>query len=730
MYLSLKGSLGHTPITDRVGEGPLQIAEGAAAAYSLRNLGSNSPSVVRVRRESDNNERDFTAQDISTSVLTNWVNEQIVPPLDIGVLTPEGRIPVPEGGTSIGTPAAAYSLRNLSTTYTGNVVDVRRSTGGTESFTAAEVADGTLTDFVNVGKDYVGYAAFQNSSTSNVNFSSSFILEASESWSIKFGYIGGIAITGLFGGNAANTGFWFANLNSVGLTDDSDSYQPLSFGSALSLKLGQHYEIEFFNTPSEGVRVKVDGTTMTTSPVIYGDITLNKIGVSRGRSGDRVIENVRIDLNGDGTLDYSYAGDGNQASNWTDRVGSNNGTPTAQVLTYNNEYTNGFVSQWYDQSGNDNHATQGTLASQPKIVDGGSLVSDGLSIGSGQYLDMSSNFSFALNNLTSIVLGTANAGQGVGSLVGLVGNLSLFSNPYRFSTTQGFRYGGESSTSQPRSAAVQLFTLIGGSTTADGYANGTLYRTVSSVSTTYTNKFVIGSYTNNLITGKVAEIIIYNADQSNNRTAIEANIGEVYGIAGIPAYDNTVNGFVETWYDQSGNGNDATQSVAGSQPKIVDGGSLVTGGLDFDGTNDHLERATVLTNIQRASIYTVQTRELTSSGYITQASVAPNRVHVQGANVGIGDPQSSTGFTMANDAVSMLSIDAVSGSWAIFLNGASQGTSTTDETSAGGTMGIGATSSGANPFNGKIAEFIIYDSSQSASRVAIETNINDHYNIY
>jgi hypothetical protein len=76
--------------------------------------------------------------------------------------------------------------------------------------------------------------------------------------------------------------------------------------------------------------------------------------------------------------------------------------------------------------------------------------------------------------------------------------------------------------------------------------------------------------------------IIYNSDQSDNRTAIEANIGETYGITGIPAYDNTVDGFVETWYDQSGNGNDATQATAGSQPKIVSNGSLVTGGIVFD----------------------------------------------------------------------------------------------------------------------------------------------------
>ena len=32
--------------------------------------------------------------------------------------------------------------------------------------------------------------------------------------------------------------------------------------------------------------------------------------------------------------------------------------------------------------------------------------------------------------------------------------------------------------------------------------------------------------------------------------------------------------------------------------------------------------------------------------------------------------------------------------------------------------------------DGTLAEVIVYNSDQSANRVAIETNINDHYNIY
>jgi hypothetical protein len=150
MHLSLKGSMDRQPLTDRLGDRLLAEYGGAAAAYSLRALNGNGDSVVRVRRASDNDEEDFTAEQIELGEMVNWVNSQTVPPLDIGVETSEGRIPVPEGGTSIGIPAAAYSLRNLSTTYTGNVVDVRRSSdNAVDSFTAAEVADGTLTDWVN-----------------------------------------------------------------------------------------------------------------------------------------------------------------------------------------------------------------------------------------------------------------------------------------------------------------------------------------------------------------------------------------------------------------------------------------------------------------------------------------------------------------------------------------------------------------------------------------------------
>ena len=44
-------------------KGLLDVYSGAAAAYSLRKLSKATTSVVRVRRDSDNAEADFTALD-------------------------------------------------------------------------------------------------------------------------------------------------------------------------------------------------------------------------------------------------------------------------------------------------------------------------------------------------------------------------------------------------------------------------------------------------------------------------------------------------------------------------------------------------------------------------------------------------------------------------------------------------------------------------------------------
>jgi len=60
------------------------------------------------------------------------------------------------------------------------------------------------------------------------------------------------------------------------------------------------------------------------------------------------------------------------------------------------------------------------------------------------------------------------------------------------------------------------------------------------------------------------------------------------------------NGFVDTWYDQSGNGYHMTQATTGSQPQIVASGVVnFQNGLyylDFDGTDDYVANGSITVN--------------------------------------------------------------------------------------------------------------------------------------
>ena len=54
------------------------------------------------------------------------------------------------------------------------------------------------------------------------------------------------------------------------------------------------------------------------------------------------------------------------------------GTFTISDFKINSIVYDGHVSKWYDQSGNTKHATQGAPSSQPKIVENGNLLTDGI----------------------------------------------------------------------------------------------------------------------------------------------------------------------------------------------------------------------------------------------------------------------------------------------------------------------------------------------------------------
>jgi hypothetical protein len=76
--------------------------------------------------------------------------------------------------------------------------------------------------------------------------------------------------------------------------------------------------------------------------------------------------------------------------------------------------------------------------------------------------------------------------------------------------------------------------------------------------------------------------------------------------ASLTTFCSGTDGFVTTWYDQSGNARDATQSTAAQQPQIVSSGSVINLNskptLQFN-NNQILTRASF--NLSQISIFTV-----------------------------------------------------------------------------------------------------------------------------
>ena len=217
-------------------------------------------------------------------------------------------------------------------------------------------------------------------------------------------------------------------------------------------------------------------------------------------------------------------------------------------------------------------------------------------------------------------------------------------------------------------------------------------------------------------------------------------------------------GFVETWYDQSGNGNDGVQQVSGSQPKIVDAGVLVTGGIDFDGVDDGLLTSSNFTDtFQSATIFAV-TKEHTTSGKACMVRIRPNGAYgafhgitwekdvddtyapttfIDGANGSVSASLAGQGTrnksknlnTLIYQQSQILAYE--NGALDATLNNVRSGSVPVGDVTLVDQLWLGQNfDDNARPFNGTMSEVIIYFTDQSANREAIENNINNQYDIY
>jgi hypothetical protein len=211
------------------------------------------------------------------------------------------------------------------------------------------------------------------------------------------------------------------------------------------------------------------------------------------------------------------------------------------------------------------------------------------------------------------------------------------------------------------------------------------------------------------------------------------------------------NGFVTTWYDQSGNSRNLLQSNAIQQPKIVNGGSLITMSgigssfpcLQFDGVNDMLTISDSFMNTYPLSIFS--TVKASTSG-VSSAFTAANSTN-DALSIGAGITASLiansfkyfgtfveaniSGVATNNQIGLVISIfDNLSNSFYTYINNSTSATNTNAKPTVNN-FSVGALNRPSTIYYPTIiGELVVYPTNQTTNKNNINTNINSYYGIY
>ena len=225
----------------------------------------------------------------------------------------------------------------------------------------------------------------------------------------------------------------------------------------------------------------------------------------------------------------------------------------------------------------------------------------------------------------------------------------------------------------------------------------------------------------------------------------------------LTTFCSGTNGFVKTWYDQSGNGYDATQTTAANQPQIVSSGSVINvnskPAISFDGTNDSLLNTTLTASSTQSVFYVKKGANLSGNsnvfGFPTTIDNTQLGIYYwnsspfsYGFNSWSGD---SWGYDGADTEFLSQTLEM-----ALFLNGNPstsgvklfinntqktlsqvRGTSTSRTMANGFRIGEGGVIQNNQNYDGWQQEIVIWSADYSSTnRSGIQDNINDFYSIY
>lgn len=452
--------------------------------------------------------------------------------------------------------------------------------------------------------------------------------------------------------------------------------------------------------------------------------------------------------------------------------------------------TDGFVVTWYDQSGGGNDVSNSTSSQQPQIVSLGTIIKDNqkpvISFdGTDDYLR---NPSVILGSqpITTFSVQTRIGTINPGAFFDAATNRLMLDD-----TGSNYRmFGGASLVSTNYPGPQTLASCLFNSVSSELYLNGSLSRSGDAGSDTPTGVTIganSSTFDNN--TGYQSELIIYISNKSSQRSSIERNINRYFNIywdgsrqgildtysgasaaysvralnsaytgpllrvrrssdnaekdiyalydgnldtASMEAFCPAQDGFVVTWYDQSGSGINWTQAVAINQMQIVSTGStILKGGKPAPTADGSVDTYTFSAVPMTGFLFSVMEcngaanyQPLFGDLIVTGLTSGGSKWEMRKA----GDGSVLITTTDSATIQSVVTYNLAANNAEIWVNGSSGGTDVTTNAYADATQSLKA--SGVTNFGGEIQEIIVYPDDQSSNRSNIETNINDYYAVY